>query len=262
MKLRFDLFRPVSIEIPTRFWNPAMVDAFHLPAPEIQPVRSGDFVGDTAQGGSVNCFVLSFCPHGSGTHTECMGHIVTERLSVLECHDGKLLRARLVSVEPIRFSDTNDGYAGTANVDDWVVDAESLQASIGDVKTTQALIVRVRLPSGVGVDGHFSGVNAPFFTAEAMDFIHQYLPKQGHLLTNLPSIDREQCGGHTPNHRILWGVDAGVTTSKGSTHGHRTLTELIQGDFELNDGEYVLDLQIAPFDTDAAPSRPILYPLI
>jgi hypothetical protein len=40
-----------------------------------------------------------------------------------------------------------------------------------------------------------------------------------------------------------------------------TITELIYVPAEVNDGLYLLNLQVAPFVADAAPSRPVLYPL-
>ena len=40
------------------------------------------------------------------------------------------------------------------------------------------------------------------------------------------------------------------------------MTEFIFVDDDIADGRYLLDIQIAPFAADAAPSRPVLYPLI
>jgi hypothetical protein len=39
----------------------------------------------------------------------------------------------------------------------------------------------------------------------------------------------------------------------------RTITELIFVENAISDGEYVLDLHVAPIENDASPSRPILY---
>ena len=38
-----------------------------------------------------------------------------------------------------------------------------------------------------------------------------------------------------------------------------TITELIYVPNNVADGEYLLNLQVASFDTDASPSRPILF---
>ena len=112
MKMHFDSAKPISIARATRFWNPTAVDAFHLPPPSIDPVRAGSFVGDTQQGGSVNCFVLTICPHGSGTHTESVGHIIDERVSVLDVFDGHLMHAAVCTVVPVRLGETPETHAG------------------------------------------------------------------------------------------------------------------------------------------------------
>ena len=39
----------------------------------------------------------------------------------------------------------------------------------------------------------------------------------------------------------------------------KTITEMVFIPDEVEDGDYLLNLQIAPFFADAAPSRPILY---
>jgi hypothetical protein len=41
----------------------------------------------------------------------------------------------------------------------------------------------------------------------------------------------------------------------------RTITELIYVKDSIEDGVFLLELQLAPFQNDAAPSRPILYKL-
>ena len=41
----------------------------------------------------------------------------------------------------------------------------------------------------------------------------------------------------------------------------KTITELIFVDSQIEDGQYILELQVAPFENDASPSRPILYKL-
>ena len=43
------------------------------------------------------------------------------------------------------------------------------------------------------------------------------------------------------------------------TNLNRTITELIYVPEEVTDRQYLLNLQIAPFENDASPSKPILY---
>jgi hypothetical protein len=43
---------------------------------------------------------------------------------------------------------------------------------------------------------------------------------------------------------------------------HATITEMIYADSSIADGMYMLNLQVASFRNDAAPSRPVLYKLL
>jgi hypothetical protein len=71
-------------------------------------------------------------------------------------------------------------------------------------------------------------------------------------LIDLPSVDRECDGGDLVFHHAFWEVPQ-------NPNHERTITELIYVRNEVEDGKYILELQVAPFKNDAAPSRPILY---
>jgi hypothetical protein len=43
---------------------------------------------------------------------------------------------------------------------------------------------------------------------------------------------------------------------------HASITELIVVPENTQDGLYLLNLQFAPIESDASPSRPVIYPLI
>jgi arylformamidase len=81
------------------------------------------------------------------------------------------------------------------------------------------------------------------------------------LVVDLPSIDRAQDGGKLAAHRIFWGMPAGSTSAATATRPNATITEMAYIDDSVADGPYLLNLQVAPFVIDAAPSRPILLPL-
>jgi arylformamidase len=76
-----------------------------------------------------------------------------------------------------------------------------------------------------------------------------------HLLIDLPSIDKEKDGGELLGHNAFW-------NTKGKLRLDATITELIYVSNKIEDGEYFLNLQIAPFENDASPSKPILYKVI
>jgi hypothetical protein len=97
----------------------------------------------------------------------------------------------------------------------------------------------------------------PFFSLEAMQFIVETGVK--HLLVDLPSIDRIFDEGRLLNHRIFWNVEPDAFETNEKSLIHNTITELIYVPNEIEDGNYLLNLQIAPFASDASPSRPILF---
>ena len=97
----------------------------------------------------------------------------------------------------------------------------------------------------------------PYFTTEAMNFIVEC--GFGHLLVDIPSVDRMNDEGKLSNHRIFWNVDQGSFETKQGTRAGSTITELIFVPNAVDDGEYGLNLQIAPFAADASPSRPLLF---
>jgi arylformamidase len=80
-------------------------------------------------------------------------------------------------------------------------------------------------------------------------------------VVDLPSIDRANDEGRLTGHRIFWGLPAGGRLASAATRSDATITELAYIANEIPDGPYLLNLQVAPFVADAAPSRPILLPL-
>jgi kynurenine formamidase len=81
-----------------------------------------------------------------------------------------------------------------------------------------------------------------------------------HLLIDLPSVDKEKDGGKLAAHKAFWNVTDVNQLNKGARL-NCTITEMIFVPNEVTDGNYVLNLQIASFENDASPSKPILYPI-
>ena len=204
--------------------------------------------GDTRTGSSVNFEQYTFTPHCNGTHTECIGHITDERISVRDCLEDVISRAVLVSVTPVERNN------------DLVIALDALQGQIAKMaiaSEAQALIVRT-LPNDERKQSRKYGAeNIPaYFTANAMEYIVECGFK--HLLVDLPSIDRINDDGKLENHRIFWNVEPESRQVNSESRIHSTITELIYVPNEVADGDYLLNLQIAPFASDAAPSRPVL----
>ena len=56
-------------------------------------------------------------------------------------------------------------------------------------------------------------------------------------------------------HNAFW-------NTAGELRMNATITEFIYVPNEVEDGEYLLNLMIAPFENDATPSKPVLYKII
>jgi len=236
-----------DLSIPLRFDAP-QPNAYGVEPATATACEYGDLVGDTRRGGSCNFELVTLISHCNGTHTECVGHITNERISIRDCLQDVLIPAVLVSVEPEKF-----------DTDDSVITRASLQAAIAgeSVRAPAALVVRT-LPNDTSkLSRVYDEKNLPpYFSEDAMRLILERGFK--HLLVDLPSIDRLFDDGRLANHRIFWSMAPDGFEIDEGTRINSTITELIYVPDEVADGEYLLNLQIAPFALDAAPSRPVL----
>jgi kynurenine formamidase len=241
-----------DISIPLRF-NEAQPTFFGAPAASAQPITAGSFLGDVRHGGSCNCFVHTLAPHCNGTHTECVGHITQERLSVRDLAIRHFSAALLISVTPEASGDIPG---------DRVISLAVLLKALGraSLRDYQALVVRTLPNDSTKLACNYDAGPMPaYFSLEAMRHIVEHGIDT--LVVDLPSLDRAQDGGKLAAHRIFWGMPAGSTSAATVTRPHATVTEMTFIDDAVADGPYLLNLQVAPFVIDAAPSRPILLPL-
>lgn len=238
----------IDISIPLHFNGP-QPNAYGVERAVSKPVEAGEMVGDTRQGGSVNFEQYTFIPHCNGTHTECVGHITHERISVRDCLRDVIIPAVLVSVTPEPCDES----------DDLLITRKSLSEPgvIATGFSDMALILRTLPNDDSKLNREYGEKNIPpYFTTDAMQFIVESGFK--HLLVDVPSIDRIFDDGKLLNHRLFWNVELGSFEVNAETRISSTITELVYVPNEVPDGEYLLNLQIAPFDSDCAPSRPIL----
>jgi kynurenine formamidase len=97
---------------------------------------------------------------------------------------------------------------------------------------------------------NYSNTKPPYLLEEAIAYLNELQVE--HLLIDLPSVDKEQDGGKLAAHHAFWQYPH-------NTQKNKTITELIYVPNEVDDGTYLLNLQIAPFENDASPSKPIIY---
>lgn len=239
-KYRADLAAPIDISIPLRDGEPT-VNCFWAPPVDIEPVRMGSFVGSVAEGGPVNFVNIKLNPHGNGTHTECVGHISREKFSVNRTLRRFHFLAKLISVSPERAADG-----------DLVIFKNQLEKLVGPGEC-EAIIIRTLPNRPEKLSAKHSGTNPPYFHPEAIGFLVGCGIQ--HLLTDLPSVDREEDGGRLAAHKAWWKYPGPWVREQA------TITELVFVGDETRDGLYLLELQVAPIEVDASPSRPVIYRL-
>ncbi len=231
-----DLNEPIDISIPLRASEDNPV-AWYLGAPEIKPVQSGDWTGSVEQGASTNFNNVLFNPHAHGTHTECAGHITREFYSVNDVLQKFFFIAELISVQP------------EAEDEDRVISREQVEDVLSG-KNPEAVIIRT-LPNDKGkLMRKYSHTNPPYLKEEVAVYLRETGVK--HLLTDLPSVDKEKDDGKLLAHRAFWNTE-------DRTRLDATITEFIFVPDFVPDGTYLLNLQIASFENDASPSKPVLY---
>ena len=251
--------RPHDLSIPLRF-NGEQPNLFAAPAASATPLRSGDFIGDVSLGGSCNCAQYQLTPHCNGTHTECIGHVTRQRVSVRDIHAGGLLRALLVSVTPVPAESSREDTDPAPQPDDQIITAEALKAAWLPFSATRAsaLVIRTLPNDAAKIGRHYEAGRPPaYLTRQAAELI--VARGVEHLVLDVPSFDRSHDQGKLTGHRIFWGLPAGGTDVTAAQRPQATITEMAYVPSALDDGRYILDLQVAPFATDAAPSRPLLY---
>lgn len=238
-KLKIDLSKPLDISIPMRATKDN-VSAWYIDKPKIFPEVLEDSEISVANGASVNFNSIHFNPHAHGTHTECVGHITEKVYSVNKHLKQFFFLAEVISVAPEKY------------MRDTMVSEAQLKFALGD-KKVDALVIRTLPNFSDKKKRHYSNTNWTYLKEEAVAF----LVKKGikHLLIDLPSVDREEDGGQLRSHKAFWNFE-------GELRKDCTITELIYVPNKVKDGSYFLNLQIAPFENDASPSKPILYKII
>jgi arylformamidase len=230
-KITIDLDKPLDISIPMRSGslNP---NAFGIQPPEFKPFEAGGFIGSVASGGSVNCENLLINAHGNGTHTECVGHISREKITINQTLKQFFSMAQLISVVP----------AGN------VVTLQSVRPLL--IAGIESLIIRTLPNTNDKLTKSYSGNDPVYLEPE----LCAALADAGvqHLLIDLPSVDPEEDRGTLSAHHAFWKYPE-------QTRLKATITEMVFVPGAIPDGEYVLNIQIASLETDASPSKPLLY---
>ncbi|NNJ89418.1 MAG: cyclase family protein [Eudoraea sp.] len=236
---KVDLSKPLDISIPMR-GNKNNVNAWYLAPPRIEPHIEGNFTGSVEQGSSTNFNDIYFNPHAHGTHTECLGHITREVHSVNKVLDHYFFTATLITLAPEKVGA------------DFVISKKQLERAL-DGGSPEALVIRTIPNTKEKLSKQYSNTNPPYITEDGMLFLVEIGIM--HLLVDLPSVDKEKDEGALLAHKAFWGINRTLRPTA-------TITEFIFVPHHIKDGDYFLNLQLAPFENDASPSRPVLFALL
>ena len=245
---RIDLSKPIDISITLSNTNENPI-AWYVEKPEIEPVKLGNWTGKVTAGSSTNFNNIFFNPHAHGTHTECLGHITRDFYSINDCLKQFFFTAQLISVTPEN------------REEDLVISLGSISTALDVTKNykSEALIIRTLPNLKSKKTKKYSHTNPPYLAEDAANFIREIGIK--HLLIDLPSVDKEKDEGKLLAHKAFWNVKDGNNLNSDARLDC-TITEMIFVDNTISDGNYFLNLQIASFQNDASPSKPILYKIL
>ncbi|MFD2551147.1 cyclase family protein [Bizionia sediminis] len=235
-KYKINLTKPIDISIPLRAAS-TNVNAWYQGPPKIEPVQDGDWVASVAQGADINFNTITFNPHAHGTHTECVGHITKKVHAVNNSLTQFFFLAELITVAPEKLKG------------DFVISKKQIRFALGN-KKREAVVLRTIPNTTDKLNQQYSNTNPPYLLEDAAIYLREKGVK--HLLIDLPSIDKEKDDGLLLAHRAFW-------NTAGKKRMDATITEFIFVPNAVADGTYFLNLQIAPFQNDATPSKPILF---
>jgi len=233
--LRADLSKPLHISIAVS--REHSVSSFSIAGAVYSDYEHGNFVGSKLKGGPCNLETITFTPHGNGTHTECLGHISDEDYFVNDCIRDDYKPALVVTLNMRE----NASYLNFSNL---------TQEHLASVDT---LVIRTTPNTISKLNRDYSG--KPTACIDPIDMKQLVDAGINHLIVDLPSVDPEWDGGAMASHYVFWQYP-------DQPRLDASITEFAFIRDDIADGLYLLKLNISNFESDAAPSRPVLYPII
>ena len=238
-KIEVNISDPIDISIPIDT-SKQNVNAWYVDDPKIFPEELDNEIIKVSEGAVVNFNNIHFNPHSHVTHTECVGHITEEVHSVNKNLKYFIFLAEVVTIAPL----FHNG--------DFLIGVKQLKNALRN-KKRDAIVIRTLPNLEEKKSMQYSNTNPTYLSEKAAI----YLKEKGikHLLIDLPSVDKEKDDGQLLSHNAFW-------NTSGKLRMDATITEFIYVPNSVEDGEYLLNLMIAPFENDATPSKPILYKII
>tara|TARA_B100000780_G_scaffold271474_1_gene232452 strand:- start:3257 stop:4015 length:759 start_codon:yes stop_codon:yes gene_type:complete len=238
-KIAIDISKPLDISISIDVTK-ENINAWYIDDPKIFPQKFDNEDIKVSNGSVVNFNNIHFNPHSHITHTECVGHISEKVHSINQNLKHFFFLAEVVTVAPELIND------------DFVISKKQLQSQIRN-KKRDAIVIRTLPNLPEKKSKKYSNTNPTYLLEEAAIYLKENGIK--HLLIDLPSVDKEKDEGKLLSHNAFW-------NTSGDIRMNATITEFIYVPNDVEDGEYLLNLMIAPFENDATPSKPILYKIL
>jgi len=235
-KITVNISEPIDISIPIDMGK-KNINAWDIDGPKIEAEKSDEDEISVANGAVVNFNAIHFNPHSHITHTECVGHITEKVHSVNKNLKYFIFLAELVTVAPL----FHNG--------DFLIGVKQLKRALGN-KKRDAIVIRTLPNLEEKKSMNYSNTNPTYLSEKAAIYLREKGIK--HLLIDLPSVDKEKDDGKLLSHNAFW-------NTAGELRMDATITEFIYVPNHVEDGEYLLNLMIAPFENDATPSKPVLY---
>ncbi|MEN8776411.1 MAG: cyclase family protein [Polaribacter sp.] len=238
-KITVDISNPIDISIPI---DPKKknVNALYIEGPKIFPQEFDGEVVKVSEGAVVNFNNIHFNPHSHITHTECVGFITDKVHSVNKNLKYFIFLAEVVTIAPL----FHNG--------DFIIGVKQLTRALRN-KKRDAIVIRTLPNLEDKKSMQYSNTNPTYLSEKAAIYLREKGIK--HLLIDLPSVDKEKDEGKLLSHNAFW-------NTAGKVRMDATITEFIYVPNTVEDGEYLLNLMIAPFENDATPSKPVLYEII
>ena len=238
-KIEVDISNPIDISIPIDT-SKESINAWYIDDPKIFPEEMDGEKIKVSEGAVVNFNNIHFNPHSHITHTECVGHITEEVHSVNKNLKYFIFLAEVVTIAPL----FHNG--------DFLIGVKQLKNRLRN-KKRDAIVIRTLPNLEDKKRMRYSNTNPTYLSEKAAIYLREKGIK--HLLIDLPSVDKEKDDGKLLSHNAFW-------NTSGKLRMDATITEFIYVPNEVEDGEYLLNLMIAPFENDATPSKPVLYRIL
>ncbi|PIR23319.1 MAG: hypothetical protein COV44_03300 [Deltaproteobacteria bacterium CG11_big_fil_rev_8_21_14_0_20_45_16] len=259
-RLEFLRHEAIHIGVPISFEEDRPA-AFGVPNSSRKKISNDSFVGDTSKGGSCNVEEIYFIPHCHGTHTESIGHLVNNAITISELSfQLQFLKTCVISIPVVEARKSKEHYTSNSSGNDLWLTAEAIQKSwenLDHLFPPEALVIR-SLPNPANKPLSQNS-NAAYFTEEAMRWLINRDIE--HLVVDIPSIDRMEDGGKLINHRAFWNLLPDQKTINKDSWRTKTLTEFAYIPDRAKDGCYIMNINPIDWHLDAVPSSPILFPV-